>query len=346
MSHENSNETPTRNHGSFIAIAIMLAIVGLGISLYSTNHHITVKEQGYSGAFCNINSTLNCDEVAQSRFAELLGVPLGVWGSGYFLALLLLLVGGKWKPETEIGNLSTYTILAFSGVAVSVILAGISVFSIGSLCLTCIGIYVVCFAQAGLWFKNRNTLPSDFSFGTISNSGSLAAVGLIVPIAIYNFFGPQAGGPPAELVEKEVSEKVKTDPVRSLLAPMGINIKIDQSPYSGMGEDFRKGNDRAKVQIVEFADFQCPACKGASTLLDQVYKEYGSSVLVVFKNYPLDRIAIVRSKENFTLTLAKPPFSLDALAKKENSGSFMIRFLTIKVPYPLQNSKDLLVDLA
>ena len=56
-----------------------------------------------------------------------------------------------------------------------------------------------------------------------------------------------------------------------------------------MGEDYRKGNDNAKVVIQEFADFQCPACARVASIVNQISKEYQDSILVVFRNYPLDK---------------------------------------------------------
>lgn len=45
--------------------------------------------------------------------------------------------------------------------------------------------------------------------------------------------------------------------------------------------------DSAKLTIVEFGDFQCPACKLAHPGLKQVLSEYASSVNFVFRHYPL-----------------------------------------------------------
>ena len=39
---------------------------------------------------------------------------------------------------------------------------------------------------------------------------------------------------------------------------------------------------------MEFADFQCPACKTLSISLKKIRDDYKDSVLFVFKNYPLD----------------------------------------------------------
>jgi protein-disulfide isomerase len=48
-----------------------------------------------------------------------------------------------------------------------------------------------------------------------------------------------------------------------------------------------KGAPDAPITIVEWADFECPACKAASPVLDQVVAE-NKDVRLVFKNFPLD----------------------------------------------------------
>jgi protein-disulfide isomerase len=49
-----------------------------------------------------------------------------------------------------------------------------------------------------------------------------------------------------------------------------------------------RGNADAAVTIVEYSDFQCPFCSRAyKTLEDQVLKDYGDKVRLVYKNFPL-----------------------------------------------------------
>jgi protein-disulfide isomerase/formylglycine-generating enzyme required for sulfatase activity len=58
-------------------------------------------------------------------------------------------------------------------------------------------------------------------------------------------------------------------------------------PLPGKGNPV-KGPAGAKVVIQEFADFQCPFCKRAQPTMDQIIKQYGGRVKVVWRNLPLD----------------------------------------------------------
>jgi len=57
------------------------------------------------------------------------------------------------------------------------------------------------------------------------------------------------------------------------------NVELDDSPA--------KGPAGAPVVLVEFADFECPACGAARPILDDLYKRYEGQMRFVFKNFPL-----------------------------------------------------------
>ena len=48
-----------------------------------------------------------------------------------------------------------------------------------------------------------------------------------------------------------------------------------------------KGDEKAKVTIVEYSDFQCPFCKRGSELLPTLLEEYNGKVRIAFKQLPL-----------------------------------------------------------
>lgn len=51
-----------------------------------------------------------------------------------------------------------------------------------------------------------------------------------------------------------------------------------------------KGSPKAGLQIVEFIDFQCPACAGGSILLRNYFKQYPDQIHLQIKYFPLVRM--------------------------------------------------------
>jgi protein-disulfide isomerase len=67
---------------------------------------------------------------------------------------------------------------------------------------------------------------------------------------------------------------------RGRFSPDAIkNVELDDSPA--------KGPAGAPVTLVEFADFECPACGATRPVLDELYKRYDGQMRFVFKNFPL-----------------------------------------------------------
>jgi len=55
-------------------------------------------------------------------------------------------------------------------------------------------------------------------------------------------------------------------------------------------ESYFKGSSDAKVILVEFSDFECPACAKYSQILRQVDESYRDDVKIVFRHFPLESI--------------------------------------------------------
>jgi len=48
-----------------------------------------------------------------------------------------------------------------------------------------------------------------------------------------------------------------------------------------------KGVENAKVKIIEFSDFECPACKNATEIVKFLDEKYGYQIKIEFKYFPL-----------------------------------------------------------
>jgi protein-disulfide isomerase len=265
-------------------VGIILALIGVALSVYSTHHHLELKAAGATDAACNINATFNCDEVAKSQFSEIAGIPLGVFGLGYFVANLVLigfaLGGGKAARE----HLYGYVGMVLIGLVVSVVMGVISITQVGAACLTCIGIYVTTLVQAGALFAFRREIPPGINTKDTFSGGTTAAIAVAAVVALFTFVKPSITPKP----DSNEADKGPVDPNAPQLSLKAEEIKVTRSAYAGLGEDYRKGPDTAKVVLVEFADFQCPACGQLKNTLNQLEAEYGDKIQVVYRNFPLD----------------------------------------------------------
>jgi protein-disulfide isomerase len=64
------------------------------------------------------------------------------------------------------------------------------------------------------------------------------------------------------------------------------NVSVDDDPA--------RGDANASVTVVEFTDFQCPACAAMHPILDEVLKSYGNKVRFVVRDFPLTQHEFAR----------------------------------------------------
>lgn len=264
---------------------LVLPLIGLAFCGYALMHFYNIKlAQGDSFA-CNINQTFNCDTVALSAWSELFGVPMGVYGVAYFVALWVLLGIGISGHKSAREHLLAYVVMNVLGVLVSLFLAGISHFVLHTWCLSCMGVYAVCLLQLIFLLWQRAKFDFKFDVKAIMSGGTTALVVVVAAIALHSFAKPrpQRSLPPTAQTEVDGAAEML------LASGMAQTIPINRTPYAGFGEDYRRGSDQAQVQVVEFIDFQCPSCKRMSAAMEVLHKEYGEQVLFVLKNYPLDK---------------------------------------------------------
>lgn len=54
------------------------------------------------------------------------------------------------------------------------------------------------------------------------------------------------------------------------------------------------GSDSAKVKLVEFSDFQCPACQAAEPAIKQTLLKYSNDLQFIYRHFPLPQHAYGR----------------------------------------------------
>lgn len=65
------------------------------------------------------------------------------------------------------------------------------------------------------------------------------------------------------------------------------NNNIDVFENIDVGINPPKGNPNSEVVLIEFSDFQCPFCKRAIPIIDEILNEYEEDVIFYYRNFPL-----------------------------------------------------------
>src|SRR5437867_13268639 len=93
---------PPANPRSLAWLALVLALVGATISLVLLREHLTVFEGDVAGGlFCGGAGRFDCNTVAASPSAWLLGFPLALWGIAFYAAAGALAAMAWRLPEAE-----------------------------------------------------------------------------------------------------------------------------------------------------------------------------------------------------------------------------------------------------
>jgi protein-disulfide isomerase len=76
--------------------------------------------------------------------------------------------------------------------------------------------------------------------------------------------------------------------VEQLRKQAKINIMLmPPSAQVDVAKAYTRGDSNAPVVLVEFADYQCPYCQKVNPQIQQLKKEYGDNLTVIFKDFPL-----------------------------------------------------------
>jgi len=82
--------------------------------------------------------------------------------------------------------------------------------------------------------------------------------------------------------------KARAAYVERLRSEAKINILLmPPSAHVDVSKAYARGSESAPVVLVEFADYQCPYCQKVTPQIQQLKKEFGDNLTVIFKDFPL-----------------------------------------------------------
>lgn len=267
-------------------LALVCALVGLGAASAAAYVHYHILADPTYTSFCDVNATVSCTEAYSSRFGSFAGIPVAVFGAIWFAFAALLSVAGMSARPAARESVPGYLFAGSTlGLAVILYLGYASFVLLKVVCVLClityaavIGLFLVSGAATSVpMLSLPRRLSQDLKALVASPLAIVLAVLWIGASASTLAFFPReasvtAGGPVPEATQDQRSELE-----RFMSSAPRVPLAI---PAEG-----------AKVLIVKFNDFQCPACSQSYLAYKPVLAKYAAShpgqVKVVLKDYPL-----------------------------------------------------------
>jgi protein-disulfide isomerase/uncharacterized membrane protein len=263
-------------------------LVGWALGFYGLYHRQDILNNGLlNKSFCTVSAGFDCDAVAISKYSAFFGIPVASWGMLFYAIVLVLGVLAYFaeqdgETEKSSGLKETLWTLSLVSLVPTTALALVSVVAIKTLCLFCIGNYIcnlaLCFFAAK--FRSAKGFIDLSKVSAALKRLPQAGWLTMVILGALNLFS-------APLVNAVVSgsgagipEAVLRDAVRSFEMQSVKTFEYDGYPSYGPAT--------ARIQIVEFSDFQCPGCTLAAKTLPAMIRAYGDQIRFTHKNYPLD----------------------------------------------------------
>lgn len=251
------------------AAALLAAIVGAGASAYLLVEYVT----GQPGV-CLTGS--GCDLVRASAFAYPLGVPTPLIGLVFYVVagwLVLRTIGTQ--PMAGIPAAIALLAVAVAGAAASTFLTAMEAFVIKAFCSWCL---VQAAASVVLLSASIGVVragPADVAEAQSSRARHEAARAIDAERSRLHRVGRLGAGLTALVVAALLAVGATGGPS---ITPGGSSLAPAGSPRLGAGA----------VEVVEFADFQCPGCATVAPILASLAAS--DEMTLVYRYFPLDSI--------------------------------------------------------
>jgi uncharacterized membrane protein/protein-disulfide isomerase len=267
---------------------LLLAFGAIGLaasSLSSYVHYRLLTDPSYT-SFCDVSSTLNCTQAYLSRYGTFWGVPVALAGVLYFVLILLLAaVDIREKSPARESATGYIFLLSTIGLAMVMYLAWASYFQMHTVCLFCATTYIAVVAIFILSGSALRIPVATLPAHAVGDARSLARspVALVVILLLLGGVAGAIGWFPRESAAAAQEQTIPplTDQQRAALEKWwAVQPEVD-IPIP---------NDGAKVLIVKFSDYMCPACRQTYEWYKPVLGKYlaGGEVRYVVKHYPLE----------------------------------------------------------
>lgn len=262
-----------------LALAGLIITIKLAFIYYDANYN-----QYALSSFCSINDFVDCDGAARSNYSQFLGIPLAYWGIFFYIIILFLTFVENFKQIKILKFLEVFknpneyiTALGTIAFVCSMILAGISLFTINKICILCFITYFI-----------------DLTIALIASSSNLKNIALSFKTTFLDFIDGAKNYTKTFIVLLLVSigflayTEVTKDFVPHIKKRQELfkYRRMKVNPYRVKGNIL--GVENAKVVIELYSDYVCPLCYINNIMLHKAAKEF-SNIKIVHHNFPFDK---------------------------------------------------------
>jgi uncharacterized membrane protein/protein-disulfide isomerase len=276
-----------------VRLALAFALLGAAVSGAAAYTHYRMLADPTYTSFCDVSATWSCTEVYRSRFGSLYGVPVSIFGAIWFvLAALLAVAGMTGRPE--IRESAPAYLFAGSTLALAVVLyLGYASFVLlGVKCPLCLITYA---AVIGLFLVSgaATSLPM---LSLPRRAVSDLKVLVTTPLAlVFCLLWLLAGGAAIAFFPREATVSASAESgAAPAVAPVNSTQRSELENFMTTAQriPLAISAEGAKVLVVKFNDYQCPACGQSYLTYKPVLAKYAAShpgqVKFVVKDFPLN----------------------------------------------------------
>ncbi len=253
---------------------LMMTVVGFLLSLDLMRLHVNVHTDPNYHSYCAMSEHVNCEAVATSDWAVFAGMPVAAWGLIIYLAFGIFALWGLRRRLPAIswpfGFLLLGSVVASIG---SFFFFYVSHYIIHSLCIVCIGTYLVNLALVVIAILGIRKLGAS-PLAAISEevqavirrplpfAGAIGSFSLLIVLGVL-FYPPYW-----ETKAGKTNTKLAT------------GFTEEGHPWIGASEP--------KLTIHEYSDYECPHCRHGHDAVRQLVEKNPDTLRLIHYHYPLD----------------------------------------------------------
>ncbi len=282
----------------YIILVSFFVLLGIIFSVILTYNYFMQSLTGNTPIelFCSKGGYFDCHKVSSSKFSSLFGVPVALWGIGFYIITILyflLPTLNDDNPKT-VNNFLTipyFLILIIANLA-DLVLFYISIFVIGAFCSQCsliyianVGILIVFylyeFREKGIIHQFKDYLssfPKDNAYQ--KELATYFTMSLLILSLLFFFSNNRSLN---ASVKKLLT---KSDPLKEYVEKAFQEYKTKSPQSINTLNTPSKGDKNAPMHIIVFHDLQCPHCQNSFYELEQIIKKYKPLVRLNYLDFP------------------------------------------------------------